>query len=206
MVGKTKGSRATLVKQSAVEDARVFLQALPEKPKEDLSLKETVDKLKAPLQAALAKGYTYPELAAQLESQGIHISATTLKNYLPSGKRSGKGQSTTTPKRAAKQVRSTTSTTSIASSSSGEVSPAAESVLSVSPTSQRGRGKMTTGTARKSKATATKEPAETSAPETDSRSRSRTAKTPTSTKQAAKSAGSQRAAATRSKSSKTAKK
>lgn len=206
MVGKTKGSRATLVKQSAVEDARVFLQALPEKPKEDLSLKETVDKLKAPLQAALAKGYTYPELAAQLESQGIHISATTLKNYLPSGKRSGKSQSTTAPKRAAKQVQSTTSTTSIAPSSSREAAPAVESAPSDSPTSGRGRGKTTTSTARKSKATATKESAETAASETSSRSRSRTAKTLTSTKQGAKSAGSQRAAATRSKSSRTSKK
>jgi hypothetical protein len=95
MAGKTKRTRATLVKQGAVEEAQEFLRSLPEKPKEDLSLKEAINKLKEPLQAALARGYSYQELAAQLKKQGINISPTTLKNYLPSGRRSGKTQSTT---------------------------------------------------------------------------------------------------------------
>jgi hypothetical protein len=110
-----KGTRATLVKLAQVEEARTFLQSLPEKSKEDLSLKEAIDKLREPLQAALAKGYSYQDLAAQLEKQGIKISATTLKNYLPSGKRSGKSQSPApTRKRAAKQVQSDSSATSVA--------------------------------------------------------------------------------------------
>lgn len=205
MAAKTKRSRATLVKQSAVKDAEAFLKALPEKTKEDLSLKEAVNKLKEPLQAALAKGYSYQELAAQLENQGIHISATTLKNYLPSGKRGGKGQaSTTTRKRAAKQLQSAASATSAVSLDSPKGSPE-EPVSSGSSTKQRGKGKTNTGTTRGSKA-ATEEPTASPTSESASRSRSSAAKPRTSAKQTTKSAVSQRTSASRSRSSKTAKK
>jgi hypothetical protein len=119
MATQTKRTRATLVNQSTVEEVREFLQSLPENPKEDLSLKEVIDKLREPLQAALAKGYSYQDLAAQLEKQGIHISATTLKNYLPSGRRSGKAQSsTTTRKRVAKRVQSDTAEVAVEPSTS----------------------------------------------------------------------------------------
>lgn len=83
-----KRTRATTVSPDSVEQATVFLQELPDKPKEDLSLREAVGQMQDSLKAALAKGYSYDELARMLADQGIQISAFTLKNYVPSGKRS----------------------------------------------------------------------------------------------------------------------
>ena len=72
----------------AVEQATLLLEELPEKPRENLSLREAVKQMQDSLKAALAKGYSYEELAQMLAKQGIQISAFTLKNYVPSGKRS----------------------------------------------------------------------------------------------------------------------
>ncbi|MBW4694252.1 MAG: hypothetical protein KME27_21110 [Lyngbya sp. HA4199-MV5] len=80
-------SRATVVNQEAVGQASDFLQKLPEKPKEDLTLREAVGQMQESLKAALAKGYNYQDLAKMLSEKGIKISALTLKNYVPSGKR-----------------------------------------------------------------------------------------------------------------------
>jgi hypothetical protein len=82
-----KRTKAVAVKQSSIEHTSLFLQSLPEKPKEELSLKEAIDQLREPLRAALLRGYTYAELAEMLTEKGIKISAFTLKNYVPSGKR-----------------------------------------------------------------------------------------------------------------------
>lgn len=82
-----KRSRATVVNQEAIGQASAFLQDLPVKPKESLSLREAVEQMQEFLQAALEKGYSYQDLAAILEEQGIKISVLTLKNYIPSGKR-----------------------------------------------------------------------------------------------------------------------
>ncbi len=82
-----KRKKAIAVKQSSIGNTSAFLESLPEKPKEDLSLKEAIDQLREPLRAALSRGYTYPELAEMLTEKGIKISAFTLKNYVPSGKR-----------------------------------------------------------------------------------------------------------------------
>lgn len=83
----SKRPKSASVKNASLEQTGAFLQALPEKPKEQLSLKEAIAQLQEPLRAALAKGYSYQELAAMLAETGIHISAFTLKNYVPSGKR-----------------------------------------------------------------------------------------------------------------------
>lgn len=105
MTTKPRGSRGTTVKQGAIDDAQSALQALPEKPKEKLSLKEAVERLKAPLQAALAKGYSYQELAVMLKENDIIISAATLKNYVPVGKRAAKNQAPVTkPRRGGKKA------------------------------------------------------------------------------------------------------
>lgn len=97
-----KRSKTPNVKQTNVDQAMTFLEDLPEKPKEDLSLKEAVDRLRVSLQAALAKGYTYEDLSAMLTQKGIQISASTLKNYVPSGRRqsSGKTPRTRRPRKA----------------------------------------------------------------------------------------------------------
>ncbi len=82
-----KRQKAVAVKQSSIGNTSAFLESLPEKPKEDLSLREAIDQLREPLRAALSRGYTYLELAEMLTEKGIKISAFTLKNYVPSGKR-----------------------------------------------------------------------------------------------------------------------
>jgi hypothetical protein len=83
------GSRPRIVsvRNTSVDQARNFLETLPEKTKENFSLREAVDKLRDQIQAVLAKGYSYQELALMLSDKGIKISAATLKNYVPSGRR-----------------------------------------------------------------------------------------------------------------------
>ncbi|MDX2241112.1 MAG: hypothetical protein NW224_10550 [Leptolyngbyaceae cyanobacterium bins.302] len=210
MAATTKRARATIVTQSSIEDAQSFLQTLPDKPKEDLSLKEAVEKLKVPLQAALAKGYTYPELAALLKDKGIKISAATLKNYIPTGKRRGKGQSQTTKtrKQAAKQVQPETASTLETPQDLPDPSSAWEPTSATTP-KRRGRATTKTETTRSPKETAkaaTNESSENSAAKTPPRSHRGAAKTRTSSNQTTKSTTSQRtSAAPRSKSSRTRK-
>ncbi len=58
------------------------LGQLKEKPKEELSLRESIYFLRDKLKSALKKGYSYQDLSEILEEQGILISASTLKQYL----------------------------------------------------------------------------------------------------------------------------
>lgn len=82
-----KRPKTVIVQKQSIDQASTFLQELPEKPKENLSLREAIDKLRDQIQGALAKGYSYDDLAKMLSDKGIGISASTLKNYVPSGKR-----------------------------------------------------------------------------------------------------------------------
>ncbi len=83
----TRRARSANIAPSIVIQAETFLNALPIKPKEQLSLREAVGQLQEQIQEALAKGYSYQDVADMLAKQGIMISASTLKNYVPSGKR-----------------------------------------------------------------------------------------------------------------------
>lgn len=58
------------------------LERLSEKPKEELSLRESIYFLREKLRLALKKGYSYQDLSELLEQQEILISAATLKQYL----------------------------------------------------------------------------------------------------------------------------
>ncbi|MDJ0536732.1 MAG: hypothetical protein QNJ70_30305 [Xenococcaceae cyanobacterium MO_207.B15] len=58
------------------------LGQLKEKPKEELTLRESIYFLRDKLKSALKKGYSYEDLSDILEEQGILISASTLKQYL----------------------------------------------------------------------------------------------------------------------------
>ncbi|NEQ28918.1 MAG: hypothetical protein F6K28_60225 [Microcoleus sp. SIO2G3] len=82
-----KRPKTSSVSQKSVEQAGAFLAELPEKPKENLSLREAVAQLQDQIKAALAKGYSYEDVAQILGDRGIDISASTLKNYVPAGKR-----------------------------------------------------------------------------------------------------------------------
>ncbi len=57
------------------------LDQLKEKPKEELTLRESIYFLRDKIKSALKKGYSYQELSGILEEQGILISASTLKQY-----------------------------------------------------------------------------------------------------------------------------
>jgi hypothetical protein len=87
VVATRKRSRSSLVKQENIGHAIALLQDLPEKPKEDLSLREAIVQMQESIRATLAKGYSYDEISKMLSDRGIKISALTLKNYAPSGKR-----------------------------------------------------------------------------------------------------------------------
>ncbi|VEP12906.1 conserved hypothetical protein [Hyella patelloides LEGE 07179] len=58
------------------------LGQLKEKPKSELTLRESIYFLRDKLKSALKKGYSYQDLSSILEEQEILISASTLKQYL----------------------------------------------------------------------------------------------------------------------------
>ena len=55
---------------------------LKEKPKEELSLRESIYCLRDKLKSALRKGYSHQDLSEILAEKEILISAATLKQYL----------------------------------------------------------------------------------------------------------------------------
>jgi hypothetical protein len=66
-------SKTAAVKQGTIDHTISFLTELPEKPKDDLSLREAVKQMQAQLKAALAKGYSYADLAKLLTDKGIKV-------------------------------------------------------------------------------------------------------------------------------------
>lgn len=84
---KQRPSVATIVAKSALEQASVGLQALPEKPKEVWSLRETVALLQDDITSALNRGYTYDEIVKVLADKHIDITVSSLKRYLAAARR-----------------------------------------------------------------------------------------------------------------------
>jgi len=151
--------RTTIVKQDKVGEAMTFLKELPDKPKEDMSLREAVGHLRDEIKDALGKGYSYADLAKMLTDQGIKISALTLKNYVPSGKRSGSKTKPRRTRKAQSEAAASPSETKLESAPSDAKKPPrrtkAESADAVSTStdsaaestpkrSTRGRAKSTT--------------------------------------------------------------
>lgn len=104
-VATNRRPKTAIVPKSAVEQARTLLQELPDKPKENLSLREAVNRLQDQLKAALLRGYSYDDLAALLSDRGIEISPSTLKNYVPSGKRQAAREAAATGKTKTRRPR-----------------------------------------------------------------------------------------------------
>lgn len=75
------------VSKSALDNVTLTLQDLPEKPKENWSLREAVAVLQESISVALGKGYSYEEIAKMLTTKGVDISASSLKSYLSAAKR-----------------------------------------------------------------------------------------------------------------------
>ena len=82
-----RNSRSGRIQPRIISKTRASLQDLPAREKELLSLQEAIYQLRVPLEAALTKGYSYSELANLLQQHEIPISASTLRNYLTSGRR-----------------------------------------------------------------------------------------------------------------------
>jgi hypothetical protein len=87
MATTLRRSKSANIAPSVVAKVHTFLDSLPVKPKEQLSLREAVSQLQPQIQEALSKGYSYQDVADMLAKQSITISASTLKNYVPSGRR-----------------------------------------------------------------------------------------------------------------------
>jgi hypothetical protein len=83
MANSTKrSSSSTSVSQSALKQALATLESLPDKPREHLSLRATIELLQDTINAALDKGYNYEEVSELLSRQGIHIAPSSLKYYM----------------------------------------------------------------------------------------------------------------------------
>lgn len=82
-----RSTTSPIIPKSAIEQATTALQDLPEKPKEQWSLREAVNLMRDSINDALSKGYSYEEVAEMLTSQGVHINVQSLKYYLVRGKK-----------------------------------------------------------------------------------------------------------------------
>jgi hypothetical protein len=113
---KQRPSVATIVSKSSLEQASARLQALPGKPKETWSLRETVALLQDNITGALNRGYTYDEIVKVLRDKKISITVSSLKRYLATARRdrgdatvSTKPRKTRRPKAVAEEPSTLTS-------------------------------------------------------------------------------------------------
>jgi hypothetical protein len=85
-VATRKRSKTSTLSRQVIDQADDFLQSLPEKPRQNWSLREAVEHLRDQISEALAKGYSYEDVAEMLSGQGIEISPSTLKKYISIGR------------------------------------------------------------------------------------------------------------------------
>ena len=124
--------KAISVSKQAVDQAGALLGQLPEKPKENLSLRDAIDQLQEEIKEALSKGYTYIDVAGLLANKDILISPATLKRYVSMGR----GRAAQARKEAAKTPRRSRKAATEASETPEAVeTPSASSA----PTGQRKR-------------------------------------------------------------------
>jgi len=105
---RSRGTRASVVKPEVMGQVAGFLGELPDKPKDQLSLKEAIAELSEQIQSAFDKGYTYPEIAEILHDHGIQISAFTLKSYVPRGRKKTAGRKAGTTRKTRKPAEGVT--------------------------------------------------------------------------------------------------
>jgi len=87
MAGGKRRSPSATIHQDSIDQATAQLEALPEKPKTDWSLRETIRQLQGSINAALERGYSHKEIAEMLAEQDIRISPASLKSYLADSNR-----------------------------------------------------------------------------------------------------------------------
>jgi hypothetical protein len=105
---KRRSSASAAISQSAIEQVGSILKNLPEKPKENLSLREVVSELHSAITTALGRGYSYDEVVAILADQGVEITVASLKRYLAAARK----ESTTKSKQTKRGTRSRTASLS----------------------------------------------------------------------------------------------
>ena len=114
MMVKTKPNQKIHVAKLQITSEK--LGSLKEKPKEELTLRESIYFLRDKLKSALKKGYSYQDLSEILAEQEILISAATLKQYLTEIQK--KSASRQKKSKSAASSKSKSSQTSSSSSSS----------------------------------------------------------------------------------------
>lgn len=188
--GTRKPATGLAIPKGIVEQATLTLQDLPEKPKESLSLKETIESMYDAIKAALAKGYSQEDVASFLSDKGVDISPASLKYYL-----SRLGRAKTGSSAKPRKVRRTTSITTDAAADNASTSAAAPKKRSTRTSNTAATSSASPRrTAAKSKSTAAEAPvaAET---ETATPKKRRSSSTPqTKTKAPATAAAKPRAA------------
>ncbi|OLP20051.1 hypothetical protein BST81_02090 [Leptolyngbya sp. 'hensonii'] len=81
--GPQSTSRSKSVHKSTLEQVDLFLRELPNKEKDHLSLREAITEMAESVRTAMAKGYSYSEIAALLsEHMGISVSSWSLRRYI----------------------------------------------------------------------------------------------------------------------------
>lgn len=89
----TKAKPNQKIHINKLETALDKLERLEDKPKKELTLRESIYFLRDKLNSALKKGYSYDDLSEILAEQDILVSAATLKLYLTQSSKSKKSGS-----------------------------------------------------------------------------------------------------------------
>lgn len=158
---RKRSAKSAAIPQSAIGQTATALQALPEKEKEALSLREAVTHLQEPIRTALGRGYSYEEVTSMLADQGINISVFSLKRYLSltrskseDGMVNGRGKAKT------RRTRKSQTEEGAEASDQAEATSAAPAAIELAPEAEPKRRRKTkseapekTKTAAKSKST-----------------------------------------------------
>lgn len=94
-------STTATVSKGAIAKAATALQALPEKPRENVPLREAMVVMEAAIRSALDKGYSLEEVSAMLTDKGVEVNSASLKYYMSPSRR-GKMAEPPTKKRGGK--------------------------------------------------------------------------------------------------------
>lgn len=100
--GKKRASGSTTISKTAIEQVSSKLKNLPEKQKENLSLREAISELHESITTALSRGYSYEEVVKLLATQKVSITVASLKRYLAAARK----EVTEKPRRTRRSTRS----------------------------------------------------------------------------------------------------
>lgn len=84
---KKRSSGSATIPKTAIEKVHSTLQDLPEKPKENLSLREAIGELHESITTALNRGYSYEEVVRILSDKNVDITVASLKRYLAAARK-----------------------------------------------------------------------------------------------------------------------